>query len=66
MHTGRDYWAEIKPPERFFNDGWSVVENVAPAQTVYAKIPQNLLEQIAGEKLPTPSEIASQRATASG
>jgi hypothetical protein len=60
----QDYWLMIKPPERGYN-GWSVIDNIKQPETVYAKVPQELLEQIAGQKLPTPSEyIASQQKTA--
>jgi hypothetical protein len=63
---GQDYWIEIKPPIRLFHDSWSVVENIKIPDTVYAKIPQELLEQFAGKKLPTASEyIASQQKTSS-
>lgn len=52
---GQDYWVLIDTPER---------PRLHP--TIYAKIPRDLLEQIAGQKLPTPSEyIASKQKTAS-
>lgn len=59
---GQDYWIEIEPPQRSYRGSWSVTKNLYNPDTVYAKIPQELLEQIAGKKLPTASEyIASQQ-----
>ncbi len=66
----QDYWVLINYSESISekwkpNWDWLPEESKESETPVYAKIPQQLLEQIAGEKLPTASEyIASKQKTA--